>query len=252
MPFAGLGLHVLLALFCAAHVVRSGQQLFWLIILFSFPFLGSLVYFFVVYLPDSRLERGARKAVSSAARALDPQREVREARAALEDSPTAQNQMRLASALLDVGEPHEAAKEYEICLRGPFSQDKEVRFGAALAFTECQRYTDGLRHIESIRVEEPAYRAEAVSLLRARCLAGAGHKDEARLEYQAAVAKYGSFESKAEFAIWAHLSGDLATAQDLDAELAKIQSRRSGMAREHNAPVMRRYQAAREQARKAV
>jgi hypothetical protein len=43
--------------------------------------LGSLVYFFMIYLPNSRLERGALKAVSAAAKALDPTKDVRSARA---------------------------------------------------------------------------------------------------------------------------------------------------------------------------
>src|SRR5688572_18784931 len=107
MPFAGLGLHILLALLCAVHVVRAGQQLYWLFILFAFPLLGSLVYFFMVYMPNSRLERGAMKAVAAAAKAIDPSKEVRAARADYEETPTAQNQMRLAAALLEVGEAEE-------------------------------------------------------------------------------------------------------------------------------------------------
>lgn len=62
MPFAGLGLHILLALFCAVQVVRNGRQLYWLIILFLFPLLGSGVYFFVIHLPNARLERGVMRA----------------------------------------------------------------------------------------------------------------------------------------------------------------------------------------------
>ena len=57
MPFAGLGLHLLVAVFLAVHALRSGQNMYWLIILFSFPLLGSIVYVLVVYLPNSRLER---------------------------------------------------------------------------------------------------------------------------------------------------------------------------------------------------
>jgi len=110
MPFAGLGFHILLALFCAVHAVRTGQQLYWLFILFAFPLLGSLVYFLVVYMPSSRLERGAVKAVSVAARALDPGKDVRMARADFEATPTAQNQMRLAAALLDAGDAEQARR----------------------------------------------------------------------------------------------------------------------------------------------
>ena len=95
MQFFGIGLHILIALFFAIHAVRSGQPIYWLFILFSFPLLGSLAYFLVVFLPNSRIERSAINALASATRALDPTRELREARAAFEYTPTAQNQMRL-------------------------------------------------------------------------------------------------------------------------------------------------------------
>lgn len=250
MPFAGLGLHVVLALICAIHVVRTRQQMYWLFILFAFPLLGSIVYFFAVYLPNSRLERGAMKAVSAAAKAIDPTREVRQARADFDETPTAQNQMRLAAALLDVGQPQEAATHYEACLKGPFANDPEIRLGVARAFTECLRFGDALRHLEALRAERADYRPEPVSLLMARCLAGTGRDAQARAEFEAAEARHGTFEAKAEFAIWALARGDTALAERLDAELAKIASRWNGLTRELNDPVHRRYRAAKELARR--
>jgi hypothetical protein len=102
MPFAGLGIvYLALAITCAIHAVRSGQPMYWLFVVFAFPLLGSVIYIFAVWLPRSRLERGAMKAVSAAVHAIDPTREVREARADFDDAPTAQNQMRLAAALLE-------------------------------------------------------------------------------------------------------------------------------------------------------
>ena len=59
MPYAGLGLHLIVAVICAIHAVRTGQPMYWLIILFMFPLLGSIVYIFAIYLPSSRLERNA-------------------------------------------------------------------------------------------------------------------------------------------------------------------------------------------------
>jgi len=101
MPFIGLGLHILVALFFAVHVIRSDQQIYSLIILLSFPVLGSVAYFLAVYLPDSRLELGARKTVVAVVRSLDPERELGDARAALDFMPTAKNQIHLAKALLE-------------------------------------------------------------------------------------------------------------------------------------------------------
>ena len=54
MTIFGIGIHILIAVFFAIHVVRNGQQLYWLLILFMFPLLGSVVYFFAIYLPNSR------------------------------------------------------------------------------------------------------------------------------------------------------------------------------------------------------
>jgi hypothetical protein len=251
MPFAGLGLHILLALLCALHAVRSRQPMYWLFILFAFPLLGSLVYLLGVYLPNSRLERGALKAVAAAAKAIDPTREVRQARLDCDDTPTARNQMRLAAALLDAGQAEEAAQHYEACLQGPFVADPDIRLGAARAFVECQRYPQALRHLERLRQERPEFHAQAVSLLTARSLAGVSRATEARAEFESAVAKYGTYEARAEYAIWACAIGDTATAERLANELEKISARWNPLTRELNEPIARRVNAARALASKA-
>ncbi|MEJ8859486.1 hypothetical protein WKW79_33320 [Variovorax robiniae] len=244
MPFAGLGLHVLLALFCAFHVVRTGRQLYWLFILFAFPVLGSVVYFLMVYVPDSRLRRGARKAVTATARAIDPMKEVRLARADFEQMPTAQNQMRLASALLETGKAAEAATLYESGLQGPFASDPELRFGAARAFIESHGYAQALVHLEALRASRPEYRPDAVSLLLGRCYAGTLRPADARREFEQAIARFGTFEAHAEYAIWALETGDVATAGRLRSEIDKMTSRWNGMTRKLNEAVMLRLKAA--------
>jgi hypothetical protein len=244
MPFAAAGLYFALAIFCAIHVVRTRQNMYWLFILFGFPLLGSLVYFFAVYFPNSRLQRQAMKTVAAAARAIDPQREVREARAAFEDTPTAQNQMRLAAALLDVGDAAQAVRQYEDCLRGPFAADPEIRLGAARAYVECGRHADALRHLEPLRREHPDFRPEPAALLLARALAGSARAAEARAEFESAIARFGTWEAKAEYAIWAYAAGDLATAERLRAELEKIAARWNPLTRELNEGPERRLRAA--------
>ena len=99
MPFLGIGLHVLVAIFFAVHAIRTRQEFYWLVILFTFPLLGSAVYCLAIYLPASKLEKSAKKTVSAIVKTLDPERELRESRSAFEYTPTAQNQMRLAKAL---------------------------------------------------------------------------------------------------------------------------------------------------------
>jgi len=246
MPIVGFGLYFALAIFCAVHAVRTGQPLYWLMILFAFPILGAVVYLLAIYLPSSRLQRHAAKAMNAAARALDPQREVRAARAAFEQTPSAHNQMRLASALLDVGDAPAAALAYEACLTGPFAKDPEIRLGAARAQVECQRYADALRTLQTLRSEHPDFRPEPVSLLTARALAGISRRAEARAEFADAEARFGTYEAKAEYAIWAYAIGDPLTSARLQADLDKIAARWNGLARELNAPAQRRVLMARE------
>jgi hypothetical protein len=244
MPFVGLGLHFLVAVFFAVHALRSGQQLYWLIILFSFPLLGSLVYFLAIYLPDSRLERGARKVVAAAAKTLNPTRELKEAHAAFDYTPTAQNQMRLAAALLEAGQSLEAAHTYDACLKGPFASDLEIRLGASRAYFACARYAEAVTHLEFIRKTDPAFRAEQISLLLAQAFAGAGRASDARAEFESAVERFGSFESRAEYAIWAATSGDTATSARLQVELQRSMDRWNRHTRELNKPLLRRLNAA--------
>lgn len=252
MPFFGLGLHILLALFCAIHVVRSGQQFYWLFILFAFPMLGSLVYIFTIYLPSARLERGALNAMSAAAKALDPARQVRVARADYQHMPTAQNQMHLAAVLLDMGDAEEAADLYENALKGPLASDPELLLGAARAWTTCQQYARALPHLERLQNTHPAFRPEAVCLLLARCYGGTARPVDAKEMFQGTIDRFGTFEARAEYAIWALGSGNAATAARLQAEMDQITSRWNEMSREHNAPVLRRLKAAQELAKRPL
>lgn len=236
--------HILIALFFAVHAIRSGQQLYWVMILFLFPALGSVVYFFAIYLPNSRLDHGARKVVKAAARSLDPGRDLREARQAYEFTPTAQNQMRLASALLAAGNAEEAASTYEACLQGPFSGDLEIRFGAAQATLASGRAAAAVAHLQAIRDRDDKFRPEQVSLLLAQALAAAGRQEEARAAFEDVLARHNSFAVQAEFAIWAAGVGDADKANQLYAELQRTMGRWASHTRELNKPLVQRLNAA--------
>jgi hypothetical protein len=244
MPFMGLGVHVLVALLFAVHAVRTRQQLYWLLILFSFPLLGSAVYFFAIYLPNSRLEYGARKAVSVAARSLDPGRELREAQAAFDFTPTAQNQMRLAKAQLEAGDASAAAVTYEACLSGAFSADPDIRLGAARASLACGRVREAIGHLELIMKVTAGFRAEEVVLLYAQALGASGRKDDAKTTFEDALARFGSFAVRAEYAIWAASAGETHVASRLRTELQDMMKHWNRHTRDMNSALIRRLNAA--------
>ena len=221
MPFAGLGLHIIIALFFAVHALKTGRQMYWLIILFSFPLLGSLVYFFAEYFPSSKVERGVRQASNKAIQLLDPTRELREARQAFDLTPTVQNRMRLAAALDGAGEYHEAVEQFDACLSGPFANDPEVCFGAAKAKLHVNQAQTAVQLLQDIRIKQKEFRPEQLSILLAQ--AHAANKDEAnaRAEFVYAISTFDSAESRAQYALWAANIGDLHTAKNLRSVLEK-------------------------------
>lgn len=243
MPYIA-GLHFFVALFFAVHAVRSGQPIFWLIILFSFPLLGSLVYFFAIYLPASRLKTGARRAVAATIKILDPERDLREAQDTFEMAPTAQNQIRLAEALLEVGEAQAAAENYEACLAGPFASDPNIRLGAARSYVGCERYQEAIDHLESIRKENPAFRKPEVCLALACAYAGIQDHAKAREQFEFAYQQYGSFEICAEYAIWAVQAGEIDKAKALRSEIEMTIKRWPKHSRKINALLIKRLNAA--------
>ena len=244
MHIAGIGLHVIIALFFAVHAVRSGQNNYWLFILFAFPLLGSVVYFFAIFLPNSRLQRHARQLANSAVKALDPTREVREAQAAYDYSPTAQNEIRLAQAKLAVGDAQAALQHFEAAMKGPFATDQDIRWGAAQAAFHAGQPQVALKYLQTIAQTDVHYRAEPVGLLIAKSYAAMGDDDMARKSFDFARELSGGFDVIAEYAIWAAERGDWATANRLKADVDKAMTHWSGQQRQLNKEILQRLKAA--------
>jgi hypothetical protein len=133
MPYIAGGLHLAIAIFFAVHAVRSGRHFYWLMILLSFPLIGSAIYFFMEYLPDMRYSRGGRKVIQAVSNAVDPNRAVRESELEFERSPTAASRATLADALAAAGRYPDAINHYSQCASGAYAND--VRFVRGLAST---------------------------------------------------------------------------------------------------------------------
>ncbi len=207
------GIHIIAAIFFAIHAVRNGQNMYWLLILFMFPLFGSLVYFFAVYLPQSRIQQNVGKAANVAMNTIDPGKALRQAKKDYELTPTAQNRMRLAQCLLDAGQAEAAAEHYELCLQGPFANDPEIQLGAAQARLANQQAQQAIDLLHKIQAQDPKFRDEQVTLLLAKSYGALGQANQAQHYFDDAVTRFGSFETHAEYAIWAAHAGQIEQAQ---------------------------------------
>jgi hypothetical protein len=197
-------------------------------ILFMFPLLGSIVYFAAVFLPQSRLQHGVRKAGAALPKSLGPGRELREAKDAFHLSPTAHNQMRLAATLLAAGRIAQAVDLYDACLCGPFAADAEIVVGAARAKLCNSEPQAAVGLLVALRARQPNFRPEQIGMLLASAYDAAGRHDEAGAEYEAMTQRFGSIEARAGLALWAIAQGQRALAER---ELTELDHARKHMSK---------------------
>jgi hypothetical protein len=200
MPIAGLGLHVLIAVFFASHAIRSGQDRYWLWILFAFPLLGSLVYAIAIWLPEARGSRQGQLVMRGVQRALDPTRELRAAQEALDVAATPANRLRLADALLGDGRASEAVVQYQAILTGLYADDPQVQIRLAGALLEAGKPNDARELLERLIREQPNLKSPEGHLLYARAVAALGDRARTHEEFEVLVGYFAGLEARARYA----------------------------------------------------
>ncbi|CAG9163659.1 tetratricopeptide repeat protein [Cupriavidus pampae] len=247
LGFGGIGLHVIVAIFFAVHAVRTHQNMYWLLLLFIFPGLGSIVYFFAIYLPSLRQTRGARAAGRAIRQIVDPNRAVREARDAFDRAPTVDARMRLGAALLDADNPAEALGHYQAAANGPFASDPALLLGLGRAQFATGQYTDARQTLERLFDVNPISREQSDStLLYARTLAALG-SESTRAAFEQALTNASDVAARCLFADWLMKQPDAADrerAKALYAEIVHDARHWPRHAREHNREWLQRAQAA--------
>lgn len=210
----------------AAHVVKAGQDTFWLWIVIMSPPLGGLAYLAIVVIPGLFRGTAARKGAQAAREVLDPHRDYREARAAVEDSPTVHNRMRLAAAAGELGRHDEAEALYREAAQGVHAEDPALRLGRAKALIELGRPAEALPLLEAI--ERDGESTSPVVLAFARAYEGLGRTEEADQAYRKAAQRIPGLEAIARHAAFLRAAGRRGEADELLAEIDRRVARTTG------------------------
>lgn len=200
MHILGISLHVIIAIFFAIHAIRSRQEMYWLLVLFLFPLLGSLVYAVAIWLPEIRDSRGGRRVLRTLREQIDPGRELREAREAFEVSSTVQNHLRLADALLGAGKADEALPLYGECLQGLYRGDPDITIRYARALLDSGHADAARTTLDELIAATPDFKSRQGHLLYARAVAACGDKDAARHEFDTLLNYWASLEPRTWYA----------------------------------------------------
>ncbi|HET9159004.1 MAG TPA: hypothetical protein VFN88_00195, partial [Caulobacteraceae bacterium] len=196
----GLILNYGLAVLCCFHVVRTGQNNYWLWILLAFPGTGPLVYFAIVLVPDWMGGSTARRLGAEAKRTLDPTRAYRDAKAGCEDSPTVGNRMRLAQAAFALQRYEEAEQLFAEAATGIHDEDPALLMGRAQALVEIGRYEDALVVLHKLGETGEKGRTAQAALAMGRAYEGLGRYSEADTAYEWAAPRFAGLEAIARYA----------------------------------------------------
>lgn len=175
---------VALQIACAVHCVRSGRNGTWVMVIIFFPIVGSLAYVVMEVLPGSGVPRTAAKVRAKAAQKLDPDRDLRRAREALETADTAANHVALADALAVQGKWDEAIPLYERGeAKAPGGSDRGIRMKLIKASFEAGRVARARKLLEALPPSTLQSDNDRAALLLARMLEEGGESARALAIY---------------------------------------------------------------------
>ena len=227
LPLGLFALSLLFSILLAVHVVRTGREMYWLMIILMFQPVGGVVYAIIHVLPDIFGGSTARRITRAARESLDPTREYREAKAACDDTPTVRNQSRLAAAAIELGKFDEAEALYAQAAQGIHAEDPALLMGRAKALLELGRPADALDVLSRLGQDSDA-RTPPTDLALGRAYEALGRTAEADAAYKWAAQRMPGFEGLARYAAFMARNGRKDEAREALAEMDKRLTRLKG------------------------
>ncbi|MFN3389751.1 MAG: tetratricopeptide repeat protein [Allosphingosinicella sp.] len=179
-----VGVSLVIQLICAIHCVRNGRSGLWLMVILFLSIPGCLAYAFFEILPQYSGRREVRAAKAAAVRRLDPERDIRAARDALDVADTAASRNALGDALADAGLWVEAVPHYREALAETRGADQAARLKLARALLEAGDAAAARPLLETLPPSASGSENDRAALLLARAFEETGEMERALALYE--------------------------------------------------------------------
>ena len=220
-----IGISILVQLLCAVHCLRNGRNNLWLMVIIFLSIPGCLAYAFFEMLPQYAQRREVRAVKSAAVRKLDPERDLRTAREALDLADTAANRIRLADALADAGKDSEAIPQYEAALAKAPNGDRATQLKLARVLLETGSARRARDLLVTLPVSGSASENDRAKLLLAQTAEECGDHERALALYEDVAERLPGAEAQCRRAALLLKSGRRAEALQVLAEVERLAKR---------------------------
>ncbi|HYJ81784.1 MAG TPA: tetratricopeptide repeat protein [Allosphingosinicella sp.] len=174
---------VLVQIACVVHLIRNGRPSLWLWAIILLPIAGSAAYVVMEILPGLFQRREVRAVRAAAVKRLDPERELRAAREAVDVADTVANRTALADALAESGQWGEAVRHYREAVAKTPGKDRAALLRLARACLEAGNSAEARRLLEALPESASPSENDRASLLLARSLEELGETGRAESLY---------------------------------------------------------------------
>jgi hypothetical protein len=213
MPIIAMLLEFAVQVLFAMHAYRTGRGQYWIYIILIFPMMGSLLYFLLEVAPEVVRGPAGQHARSRWRKAMDPEKEYRDAKYAFDTTPTVNNRIRFAQVLNARRDYDAVIALLEPALTNHFAEDAMLLEGLAYAYYDKGDYRKALEYIQKLFDREDTTPQNYIRLLRCRALIQLGEMEKARDELTRLTVFFTGEEARIALAQLHEKMGNMAAAQ---------------------------------------
>lgn len=212
IPFA---VEVIIQIFFAIHAARSGRY-YWIFIILFFPLVGSLIYFFVEYLPEKKSVAKVRRPTGAY-----ESKSIRQLKRELEITDSAKNRMNLAKAYFHSGQYSESIKLLEESLDGVHANDLDIMEGLCHSYFHARDFDSLFKCLDKFKEINNEMLPTDLRMLQARAHEETGDTDAALKYYEAIADIYSGEEARCRYALLLKKKGETQKANEIFRKILK-------------------------------